>query len=181
MHSKFVSISAIAAISLLPLISSTTASAIDSPDCQEILIECPVWEWEPSPVAGIEYELCFDDIDHCVVAEIGSSVCIPSLGAHDVWVTAIEYQDGEPIECREISFECRFNICKRNFPPANHCRVKTAHSSRRFLGKSPEFWIQKTPVRRSRGSLSAISRRSWSVSSRPIRNWPLFSAESRTH
>jgi hypothetical protein len=45
----------------------------------------------------MEYELCFDDIDHCVVAEIGSSVCIPGLGTHDVWVTAIDYQDGEPI------------------------------------------------------------------------------------
>jgi hypothetical protein len=97
MHSKFVSISAIAAISFLPIFSSTNASAIDWPNGQEILIECPVWEWEPSPIAGIEYELCFDDIDHCAVAEIGSSVCIPSLGAHDVWVTAIEYQDGEPI------------------------------------------------------------------------------------
>jgi hypothetical protein len=97
MHSKFVSISAIAALSFLPIFSSTNASAIDWPNGQEILIECPVWEWEPSPIAGIEYELCFDDIDHCAVAEIGSSVCIPNLGAHDVWVTAIEYQDGEPI------------------------------------------------------------------------------------
>jgi hypothetical protein len=97
MHSKFVSISAIAALSFLPIFSSTNASAIDWPNGQEILIECPVWEWEPSPIAGIEYELCFGDIDHCVVAEIGDSVCIPNLGAHDVWVTAIDYQDGEPI------------------------------------------------------------------------------------
>jgi hypothetical protein len=97
MHSKFVSISAIAAIIFLPIFSSTNASAIDWPNGQEILIECPVWEWEPSPIAGIEYELCFDDIDHCVVAEIGSSICIPNLGVHDVWVTAIDYQDGEPI------------------------------------------------------------------------------------
>ena len=97
MHSKFVSICAIAAISFLPIFSSTNASAIDWPNGQEILIECPVWEWEPSPIAGIEYELCFDDIDHCAVAEIGDSVCIPNMGVHDVWVTAIDYQDGEPI------------------------------------------------------------------------------------
>jgi hypothetical protein len=97
MHSKFVSISAIAALSFLPIFSSTNASAIDWPNGQEILTECPIWEWEPSPIAGIEYELCFDDIDHCAVAEIGDSVCIPNLGAHDVWVTAIDYQDGEPI------------------------------------------------------------------------------------
>ncbi|MBW1845281.1 MAG: hypothetical protein JRJ05_13130 [Deltaproteobacteria bacterium] len=97
MHSKFVSISAIAAISFLPIFSSTNASAFDWPNGQEILIECPVWEWEPSPIDVVEYELCFDDIDHCVVADIGESVCIPNLGAHDVWVTAIDYQDGEPI------------------------------------------------------------------------------------
>ena len=97
MHSKFVSISAIAAISFLPIFSSTNASANDWPNGQEILIECPIWEWEPSPIPVVEYELCFDDIDHCVLAEIGDSVCIPSLGAHDVWVTAIAYQDGEPI------------------------------------------------------------------------------------
>jgi len=97
MHSRFVSISAIAAISLLPVLSNTDASAIDWLNGQEILVECPIWEWEPSPISNVEYELCFDDIDHCVVAEIGTSVCIPNLGTHDVWVTAIEYQDGEPI------------------------------------------------------------------------------------
>ena len=97
MHSKWVSISAVAALSLLPVFASTNASAIDWPNGQEILVDCPVWEWEPSPIPNVEYELCFDDIDHCVVAEIGSSVCIPNLGAHDVWVTAIEYRDGAPI------------------------------------------------------------------------------------
>jgi len=97
MHSRFVSVSAIAAISFLPFFSNIDASATDGPNGQEILIECPIWEWAPSPIAGIEYELCFDDIDHCVLAEIGSSVCIPDLGYHDVWVTAIDYQDGEPI------------------------------------------------------------------------------------
>jgi hypothetical protein len=95
MHSRFLLVSAIAAISLLPIFSNTNASATDWPEGQEILVECPVWEWEPSPIADIEYELCFDDIDHCVAAEIGTSVCIPSLGAHDVWVTAIDTQYGE--------------------------------------------------------------------------------------
>jgi hypothetical protein len=66
-------------------------------DGQEILVECPVWRWEPSPILGVDYELCFDNIDHCTVAEIGDSVCIPSLGAHDVWVTAIDYQSGGSI------------------------------------------------------------------------------------
>ena len=98
MHSKLVSIFAIAALGFLPAFASTNANAIDWPNGQEILVDCPVWEWEPSAIEGIvEYELCFDDIDHCVLAEIGSSVCIPNLGAHDVWVTAIDYQDGEPI------------------------------------------------------------------------------------
>jgi hypothetical protein len=97
MHSRFVPISAIAAISLLPIFWNTNVNAADWFDGQEILIECPVWEWEPSPISGIEYELCFDDIDHCTVAAIGDSVCIPSLGAHDVWVTAIDYESGEPI------------------------------------------------------------------------------------
>jgi hypothetical protein len=97
MHSRFVSISAIAGISLLPIFWQTNANAADWFDGQEILIECPVWEWEPSPISGIEYELCFDDTDHCTVAEIGDSVCIPSLGVHDVWVTAIDYQSGETI------------------------------------------------------------------------------------
>ena len=97
MHSKWVSVSAIAVLGFLPVFASTNASAIDWPNGQEILVECPVWEWEPSPIPVAEYELCFDDIDHCVVAEIGSSVCIPNLGAHDVWVTAIAYQDGAPI------------------------------------------------------------------------------------
>jgi hypothetical protein len=97
MHSRFVSISAIMGISLLPIFWQTNANAANWFDGQEILIECPVWEWEPSPIYGIEYELCFDDIDHCTVASIGDSVCIPSLGAHDVWVTAIDYQSGDPV------------------------------------------------------------------------------------
>jgi len=97
MHSRFVSITAIVVISFLPIFWQTNANAADWFDGQEILIECPVWEWEPSPISGVEYELCFDDIDHCTVAAIGDLVCIPFLGVHDVWVTAIDYQSGEPI------------------------------------------------------------------------------------
>jgi hypothetical protein len=97
MHSRFVSISAVAVISLLPIFWETNANATVWFDGQEILIECPVWRWEPSPISGVEYELCFDDIDHCTVAAIGDSVCIPSLGAHDVWVTAIDYQSADPV------------------------------------------------------------------------------------
>ena len=97
MHSRFISISAIAAISFLPIFWKTNANATVWFDGQEILVDCPVWEWEPSPIPNVTYELCFDDIDHCTLAEIGDSVCIPSLGVHDVWVTAIDYQGGEPI------------------------------------------------------------------------------------
>ena len=97
MHSRFVSITAIAVIGFLPILCKTNANAVDWFDGQEILTECPVWGWEPSPILGVDYELCFDNTDHCTVAEIGDSVCIPSLGAHDVWVTAIDYQSGEPI------------------------------------------------------------------------------------
>jgi len=97
MHSRFVSISAIAGISLLPIFWQTHASATDWFGGQEILVECPIWEWEASPISGIEYELCFDDIDHCTEAAIGDSVCIPSLGAHDVWVTAIGHLNGETV------------------------------------------------------------------------------------
>jgi hypothetical protein len=97
MHSRFVPITAIAVISFLPIFGKSNANATDWYGGQEILIECPVWEWEASQIPGIEYELCFDNIDHCTVAQIGDSVCIPSLGPHDVWVTAIDYPSGEPI------------------------------------------------------------------------------------
>jgi hypothetical protein len=97
MHSRFGSITAIAAISFLTISWNTNADAETWFDGQEILIECPPWEWAPSQIPGVEYELCFDDINHCTVAEIGDPVCIPSLGVHDVWVTAIEYQNGQPI------------------------------------------------------------------------------------
>jgi len=95
--SRYVSITAIAVISLVPIIWRTDATAAGSLDGQEILVECPVWRWEPSPILGVDYEFCFDNIDHCTVAEIGDSVCIPSLGVHDVWVTAIDYQSGGSI------------------------------------------------------------------------------------
>ena len=97
MHSRLVSITAIAVISFLPILWKTNAYATDWFDGQEILIECPVWRWEPSPILGVEYELCFDDIDHCTVAKIGDSVCVPSMGVHHVWVTAIDDQSGEPV------------------------------------------------------------------------------------
>jgi hypothetical protein len=97
MHSRFVSITAIAVVSILPVFWSTNAAAEIWFDGQEILVECPIWEWEASSISGIEYELCFDDVDHCTAAVIGDSVCIPSLGTHDVWVTAIDNQSGEPV------------------------------------------------------------------------------------
>jgi hypothetical protein len=97
MHSRFVSISAIAVIIYMPIFWKNNANAADWFDGQEILIECPVWGWEPSPMPNIEYELCFDDTDHCAVAEIGDSVCIPYLGVHDIWVTAIDNQGAEPV------------------------------------------------------------------------------------
>jgi hypothetical protein len=97
MHSRFVSITAIAVITSLPIFWGANANAASWSGGQEILIDCPVWEWTPSQISGVEYELCFDDIDHCTVAQIGDLVCIPSYGAHDVWVTAIDYQSAGPI------------------------------------------------------------------------------------
>ncbi len=97
MHSRFVSITAIAVINLLPIFWATNTNAADWSGGQEVLTDCPAWEWAPSQIFGVEYELCFDDIDHCTVAQIGDSVCIPSSGVHDVWVTAIDYQSGVPI------------------------------------------------------------------------------------
>jgi hypothetical protein len=96
MHSRFVSISALAVINLLPIFWGTNANAENWLDGQEVLIECPAWQWEASQIPGVQYELCFDDVDHCTVAQIGDSVCIPSYGVHDVWVTAIDYQSGQP-------------------------------------------------------------------------------------
>ena len=97
MHSRFVSIAAIAAIGFLPIFWKTNANATDHFDSQLILIDCPAWEWQPSPIPNVEYEVCFDDIDHCAAAEMGGTVCIPSLGTHSVWVTAIDHESGAPI------------------------------------------------------------------------------------
>jgi hypothetical protein len=96
-HSRFVSIAAIAAISFLPIFWKTNANATDQFAPQSILIDCPAWDWQPSPIPNVEYEICFDDIDHCAAAEIGDTVCIPSLGTHSVWVTAIDHESGTPI------------------------------------------------------------------------------------
>jgi len=100
-HSRSVSISAIAVIGLVAIFFAVfwkaDANAIDQPHHQEILIDCPAWEWQPSQIPNVEYEICFDDIDHCTTAEIGDTVCIPSMGVHDVWITAIDQQFGEPI------------------------------------------------------------------------------------
>ncbi|MBW2493422.1 MAG: hypothetical protein JRE43_01625 [Deltaproteobacteria bacterium] len=97
MHSQFVSIAAIAAITLLPILWKTNANAADPPVDQEVLVDCPTWDWQPSPIPNVEYEFCFDDIDHCAAAEMGDKVCFPSLGVHDVWVTAISRETGDPV------------------------------------------------------------------------------------
>jgi len=96
-HSRFVSITAIAAIGFLPIFWKTNANATDQLAPQSILVDCPAWEWQPSPIPNVEYEICFDDIDHCAAAEMGDAACIPSLGTHRVWVTAIDYESGVPI------------------------------------------------------------------------------------
>jgi hypothetical protein len=96
-HSRSFSISAIAVIILLSIVGDANANAVDQLGIQQILIDCPTWEWQPSPIPNVDYELCFDDLDHCTAAEIGDAVCIPSLGAHDVWVTAIDRGGYEPV------------------------------------------------------------------------------------
>jgi hypothetical protein len=59
--------------------------------------DCPVWSWGSSELPGVFYELCFDDTDHCTEANVGDAVCIPSMGPHDVWVTAIDDQGADPV------------------------------------------------------------------------------------
>jgi hypothetical protein len=90
-------IGVIATFGVADVIWPETASAAEWYDGQEVLVDCPSWHWEPSPVSGVAYELCFDDVDHCTVAEIGDAVCVPGLGQHDVWVTAIDGQGADPI------------------------------------------------------------------------------------
>ncbi len=95
MHSCLVAIAAAAAVTFLPTPWTKQASAQDWFPGQEILVDCPTWQWEPSPIPGIFYELCFDTVEFCTSAQIGDAICIPSLGVHDVWVTAIEVENGQ--------------------------------------------------------------------------------------
>jgi hypothetical protein len=97
MHSRLLSFTAIAALSFAPFAPNGDARAADPFAGQEVLVECPSWEWAPSQIPGVSYEICFNDIEHCAEAAIGDAVCIPSLGDHDVWVTAIDVQNGEPV------------------------------------------------------------------------------------
>ena len=97
MHSRIFTSAMVATFSVAVVFLPKIASAIEWYDGQEILVECPSWQWESSGLSGITYELCFDDIDHCTAADIGDSVCVPSLGEHDVWVTAIDDQGGDPV------------------------------------------------------------------------------------
>jgi hypothetical protein len=92
-----ISITALAVINLFPIFWKADVDAEEWFEGQEILVDCPAWEWAPSQIPGVEYELCFNDVEHCTVAQIGDSVCIPSLGVSDIWVTAIDYQSSGPI------------------------------------------------------------------------------------
>ena len=97
MHSRILILGVIAAVGLADVCWPRTARAAEWFDGQEVLIDCPRWSWEASQLSGIVYELCFDDFDQCTVADIGDAVCIPGLGEHDVWVTAIDYQGADPV------------------------------------------------------------------------------------
>jgi hypothetical protein len=97
MHSRILMVTSIATLGVTVVCWPNTASTAEWFEGQEILVECPIWHWEASPLSGVVYELCFDDVDQCVAAEIGDSVCIPGLGVHDVWVTAIDNQGASPV------------------------------------------------------------------------------------
>ncbi len=97
MPSRSVAISATAVIALVPFFCNLKSNAAEWFDGQEVLVECPIWSWAPSSIPGVDYEICFDDVDHCASAEIGGAVCIPSLGVHDVWVTAIDRRGDAPV------------------------------------------------------------------------------------
>ena len=97
MHSRILTISVIASLGVTTVCWPESASTDEWNDPQEVLVECPTWNWEASQISGVVYELCFDDIDQCTVAEIGDAVCVPGLGAHDVWVTAIDNQGADPV------------------------------------------------------------------------------------
>jgi len=97
MHSRILTIGVVAIFGVTVVCWPKKASSVEWYDGQEVLVECPSWDWEASQVPGVAYELCFDDVDHCTVAEAGDAVCIPGLGEHDVWITAIDYQGADPI------------------------------------------------------------------------------------
>ena len=97
MHSRILMIGVTATLGVACVLWPKTASATEWFDGQEVLVDCPSWHWEASRIPGIAYELCFDDVDHCTVADIGDAVCVPGLGEHDVWVTAIDYQGSDPV------------------------------------------------------------------------------------
>ena len=97
MHSRILTIGVVATFGVTVVCWPKTASSVEWYDGQEVLVECPSWYWEASQIPGVVYELCFDDIDHCTVADIGDALCIPGLGVHDIWVTAIDYQGADPV------------------------------------------------------------------------------------
>ncbi len=97
MHSQIFKSHVVAILGVAAFCWPIAANSMEWYEGQEILVECPSWDWEASQIPGVVYELCFDDIDQCTAAEIGETVCIPGLGGHDVWVTAIEDQDAGPV------------------------------------------------------------------------------------
>jgi hypothetical protein len=97
MHSRILMSGVIATFGVTVVCWPKPAITAESYDGQEILVECPNWSWEASQIPGVLYELCFDDIDQCTVADIGDAICTPGLGVHDVWVTAIDYQGADPV------------------------------------------------------------------------------------
>jgi hypothetical protein len=98
MVSRILMVALIATFSVVSASGPKPASAAEpESDRISVLAKCPTWFWQASPIPNVGYELCFDDVDHCTPAEIGDSVCIPSLGDHDVWVTAIDGQSATPI------------------------------------------------------------------------------------
>ena len=97
MHLRILTIGVVATFCVAELFWAQAASAAGADAPQVVLVECPNWYWGASEMSGLRYELCFDDIDHCAAASIGDQVCIPSLGQHDVWVTAIDDQGADPV------------------------------------------------------------------------------------
>jgi len=96
-HSRILTIVVVATFCVAESFWPKTASAAEVDDPQDVLVECPNWHWVASEIPGVSYELCFDDIDHCTAASLGDQVCIPDLGRHDVWVTAIDDRGADPV------------------------------------------------------------------------------------